>query len=70
MNRRHFSSTINALQSLEDDDGKRFVEVHDQENIISALQSGQPREVVSRWMVANSIHLVDYFTLFCRGKAE
>lgn len=68
MNRRHFSSTINALQSLEDDDGKRFVEVHDQENIISALQSGQPREVVSRWMVANSIHLVDYFTLFCRGK--
>lgn len=70
MNRRHFESTNTALNYLNVDDGRRFVEVHDQENMIGALKGGQPIEVVSRWMVANSIHLIDYFSIFCRGNIE
>ena len=68
MNRRHYASTKKAIELLENDQGKRFVSVIDQENIMGALKSGQPQEVVERWMVANSIHLIDYFSIFCRGR--
>ena len=70
MNRRHYSSTVNALEILGQDDQPRVIEVHDQENIIAAITAGVPREVVSRWMVANSIHLIDYLTLFGRGQID
>lgn len=68
MNRRHYASTRKAIEFLDNDQGERFVSVIDQENITGALKSGQPREVVERWMVANSIHLIDYFSIFCRGR--
>jgi predicted dehydrogenase len=68
MNRRHYGSTIAARELLENDKNTRVVEIHDQENILAALASGTPKEVVSNWMVANSIHLVDYLSVFCRGK--
>jgi predicted dehydrogenase len=68
MNRRHYGSTIAARELLENDKNTRVVEIHDQENILAALASGSPKEVVSNWMVANSIHLVDYLSVFCRGK--
>jgi len=67
MNRRHFPSTKHALANLDEINEKRFVEVHDQENLIGAINSGHPKKVVARWMVANSIHLIDYFLMFCRG---
>ena len=67
MNRRHYCSTIAAREIIENDKNTRVVEIHDQENILAALASGSPKEVVSNWMVANSIHLVDYFNIFCRG---
>ena len=68
MNRRQYGSTIAACELLENDKNKRVVEIHDQENILAALAGGSPKEVVSNWMVANSIHLIDYFSVFCRGK--
>lgn len=68
MNRRHYASTRQSLTVLENDTGPRVVEVHDQENIIAAAASNSPKEVISSWMVANSIHLIDYFNIFCRGK--
>ena len=68
MNRRQYGSTIAAREIiLENDKNTRVVEIHDQENILAALANGSPKEVVSNWMVANSIHLVDYFNIFCRG---
>ena len=68
MNRRHYASTLKTAFLLQDDKNQRIIEVHDQENIIAAANSGVPSEVISSWMVANSIHLVDYFNIFCRGR--
>ena len=70
MNRRHYQSTRTARKLVESDQGQRVVSVLDQENITGAIKSGQPRSVVERWMVANSIHLIDYFSMFCRGKVK
>lgn len=68
MNRRHYTSTKYVTESLSLENGRRLVEINDQENVIGALRGGQPAEVAERWMVANSIHLIDYFSVFCRGE--
>ena len=68
MNRRHFGSTNAVLQELENvSSGMRFIKIQDQQSPRIALEAGQPQLVVDNWMFANSIHLIDYFTLFCRG---
>ena len=46
---------------------KRVVTVFDQENIFNAKKAGHSKNVIKKWMFANSIHLVDYFNIFCRG---
>ncbi len=68
LNRRHYSSTRTALLDLASNDAPRFVQVQDQQDAAAAARSGQPPLVVKNWMYANSIHLVDYFASFCRGK--
>lgn len=68
MNRRHYSSTRAVIQELVAVEGPRLVQVHDQENPQVALDGGQPALVVQNWMYANSIHLIDYFSIFCRGE--
>ena len=68
LNRRHYSSTRVVLQDLASNIGPRFIHVQDQEDIIGALKSGQPKLVVENWMYANSIHLIDYFSILGRGK--
>ena len=67
LNRRHMSSTINCLDSLSSTDDVRVVTVSDQQNPLIALKRGHPQAVVNNWHFANSIHTVDYFSLFCRG---
>lgn len=67
-NRRSYSSTRTALNLLQEHNkGHRLVSVLDQQNIPEALAMGQPELVAANYMFANSIHLIDYFTLFCRG---
>ena len=68
MNRRHYTSTKYVTERLCLESGRRHVEINDQENVVGALEAGQPRKVAERWMVANSIHLIDYFSVFCRGQ--
>ena len=67
LNRRHYSSTRYALNKIQNDTGTRVVHVIDQENLIEARNSGQPNKVIENWMFANSVHLIDYFSIFCRG---
>lgn len=67
LNRRHYSSTRLVVEALEKHEGKRLVHVYDQENPREALVGGAPRLVVDHWMYANSIHVVDYFNILCRG---
>lgn len=68
LNRRQYSSTHAVLGDLDSHKGQRLVHVYDQENPRVALESGQPQKVVDNWMFANSIHVIDYFRLFCRGE--
>jgi predicted dehydrogenase len=67
-NRRQYSSTKVALEDLAKNSGHRLIHVLDQEDIITARNSGQPELVLSNWMFANSIHLIDYFRVFGRGE--
>lgn len=67
LNRRHYSSTRSLQEDLKDNNEIRIVNVFDQENPQVSLEGGTPKLVVDHWMYANSIHIIDYFTLFCRG---
>ncbi len=67
LNRRHYGATQVVLQDLASQPGLRLIRVQDQEAPAVALESGQPELVVRNWMFANSIHLIDYFSLFGRG---
>jgi predicted dehydrogenase len=68
LNRRFYSSTQKVLTDLKTADGTRFIHIQDQEDQKHALLAGQPQVVVENWMYANSIHMIDYFTLFGRGQ--
>jgi predicted dehydrogenase len=70
LNRRHFSSTRAVLKDLANFNGQRLVSVLDQENPIAALEGGQPPLVVNNWIYANSIHVIDYLRIFCRGEVS
>lgn len=67
LNRRSYASTRAALGQLVEH-GPRLVSILDQQDMESARRSGAPERVVSNYMFANSIHLIDYFHVFCRGK--
>lgn len=68
LNRRHYGSTRAVVADLANQPGPRLIKVQDQESAMAALQAGQPRLVVENWMYANSIHVIDYFSLLGRGK--
>lgn len=68
LNRRFYASTRAAVTDLADDSGRRLIKVQDQEAPTAALAAGQPPVVVENWMYANSVHVVDYFRIFGRGR--
>ena len=70
LNRAYFDSTIEALKIIKSNKNKRIVEVTDQEDVYSAKKAGHSKKVLNKWMYANSIHMIDYFRLFCRGKVK
>jgi predicted dehydrogenase len=68
LNRRSYGSIRAALASLPAEDGARFIEIHDQEDIAAARNARRPEEVIRNWMFANSIHMIDFFRIFGRGE--
>ena len=70
LNRRFLSSTQAALADLNEQEGPRFIQVHDQQSLEVARQIGHPEPVVENWMFANSIHLIDYVRALGRGAIE
>jgi predicted dehydrogenase len=68
LNRRHYSSTRLALEGINQQNDSRLIHVYDQQDQIAARMAGQPELVVKNWMYANSIHLIDYFSLLGRGQ--
>ncbi len=70
LNRRFLSSTRTALSDLRQFEGPRFIHVQDQQSLEVAASFGHPKVVVENWMYANSIHVIDYFKVFGRGKVK
>jgi predicted dehydrogenase len=69
LNRRFLSSTRAVREGLEGDPIQpRFIHVQDQQSLATAAAIGHPEAVVTHWMYANSIHLVDYLPVFGRGR--
>jgi predicted dehydrogenase len=68
LNRRSYAATRQALSELAPDSSPRLISVLDQQDLASVRDAGQPEKVVSNYMFANSIHLVDYFCTFGRGE--
>lgn len=69
LNRRSYGATRTALDQISDE-GPRLVSVLDQQDMAAIRQLGTPEEVVRNYMFANSIHLIDYFSVFCRGELD
>ncbi len=67
-NRSFYSSTASAAAELGATEGRRFVRVQDQQNMDRVLAAGVAKPIAENWMYANSLHLIDYFRLFARGK--
>jgi hypothetical protein len=67
LNRRFYGATREVLNEISRTDGKRFIVLTDQEDQLAARKAGQPSLVVENWMYANSIHIIDYVTIFARG---
>lgn len=70
LNRRHYFSTISAIEELRSCHSRRFIQIFDQEDQLAARSSGQPALVIDNWMYANSIHLIDYLCFLGRGEIE
>lgn len=68
LNRRLYSSTQVVLDDLQTNENLRYLRVQDQQDQSAALAAGQPPAVVRNWMYANSIHTIDYFRVFGRGR--
>lgn len=67
LNRRHYASTRAVLTDLGRSEAPRLIQVYDQEDPAPRLRD-RPAEVVRNWMYANSIHVIDYLTIFGRGE--
>jgi predicted dehydrogenase len=68
LNRRFYASTKAVELDLQKYSSyPRLVHIFDQENPSTALASGRPPLVCQNWMYANSVHIIDYLSLFCRG---
>lgn len=68
LNRRLYDSTQTVLQDMATSSKPRLIHVYDQQDIISAKKAGRTKQILDNWMFANSIHLIDYFTVLGRGE--
>lgn len=68
LNRRFNSSTRTVLDELKEFSGPRFIQVQDQQNREEAAAYKLDPLVIKNLMYANSIHLIDYLSLFGRGE--
>ena len=67
LNRRALAATRTVLADVTATAGTRFVRVEDQQSVADRIAAGDEPRLASLQMYANSIHLIDYFAVFCRG---
>ena len=70
LNRRYFDSTLDLKRQIKKEKGMRLVEVFDSQNKNTFKRLKKNPRVINSLMYANSVHLIDYFNIFCRGKIK
>lgn len=68
LNRASYSVTRFVKNEIDSKEGRRIIIAQDQEDPERAINLGRQKEIVDRWMYANSIHIIDYFRIFARGE--
>ena len=68
LNRRHYSSTLKSIDLLKLDKSKRIINIYGQEDLNKIKKFKYSKKIINNFMYVNGIHLIDYMTLFCRGK--
>jgi hypothetical protein len=67
LNRRFYNSTVVAQDIMNMNQESRVIQINDQQDLIAARNLGQPERVLTNWMFANSLHIIDYINIFARG---
>ncbi len=70
LNRRQYSSTLKSINLLKKDSSKRIVNIYGQEDFNSIKKYKFSKKIINNYMFVNGIHLIDYMTIFCRGKLK
>jgi predicted dehydrogenase len=65
LNRRFYCSTIKAKKILKKNKKKRFIYINDQQ-----IQNHQSKLINKNKMYSNSVHLIDYMSIFARGRIK
>ncbi len=68
LNRRNYPTTLQAIKEIERVKSKRIVNISDQQNMYDPALRKKSSIIRNNLMYCNSIHLIDYFNIFCRGK--
>jgi predicted dehydrogenase len=68
LNRRFYYGTLCAKKILKNFKGKIEIHINDQldRNMLKRLKV--KKKLINNYMYANSVHLIDYINIFCRGK--
>lgn len=67
LNRRNYPTTLTVLKQLKRLKSNRIVKINDQQNMNDPAFNKKSKLIKKNLMYCNSIHLVDYFNIFCRG---
>lgn len=70
MNRRFYESTYKAKEILKKLKGKRKIIINDQQDLELQKKISTPKIIIDNFNYSNSIHLIDYISLFSRGKLK
>ena len=70
LNRRQYSSTLKSINLLKRDSSKRQVNIYGQEDLNLLKKYKFSKKIMDNYMFVNGIHLIDYMTIFCRGKLK
>tara|TARA_B100001769_G_scaffold269591_1_gene259640 strand:+ start:45 stop:983 length:939 start_codon:yes stop_codon:yes gene_type:complete len=66
LNRRFFFSTQELLKKISKDESNRVVEIIDTQTP-ELFKNRFPNKIIKNWIFANSIHMIDYINILCRG---
>jgi predicted dehydrogenase len=69
LNRRFFFSTQDLLNFISKDKSPRLINIVDTQSPKN-VKDRFVKKVIDNWIFANSIHMIDYINIFCRGKLK